>query len=497
MNNTATINVIGKRAGIITCLFLLYAPLQLTARGWQFDPPTQQAYDLVLKLQFDEARQLIPDPKTAQENYVLSLAEAIELLISEDGEKYQDYHDAYEDRLGKRSKSSLAEDLFLQAELRLQWAFVYMKFGHEFDAAWNLRQAYLNVKDCKDKFPEFKEINKVSGILEIIIGSVPEKYNWVLNIMGMEGTISKGLEELDGIRKSNSPLHLETDLIYALIQCYVFQNTNEGVSIINDLLKQYPDNRLINFMGAALAIKNSQSEYALERLLKLERINEGMPITFAYYLKGEVYLHKADYQNSIAAYRWFINNYKGQNYMKDAYYKIGLCYWLNGNKNDALVIFKQAKTIGKEASEADKYAARSLADNELPNIPLSKARYYTDGGYYDQAQRVLDSIRSPEIPNLKDHIEYYYRKARLAHKQGKIDEAKKYYTETINNTAEDNMWYFAPNSCLQMGYLLLKENDKAAARNYFERAMTYEKHEYKNSIDSKAKSALAQLREDK
>jgi len=41
---------------------------------------------------------------------------------------------------------------------------------------------------------------------------------------------------------------------------------------------------------------------------------------------------------------------------------------------------------------------------------------------------------------------------------------------------------------------LLDQGKTSDAKNYFEKALTYKKHEYKNSIDSKAKSALAQLK---
>src|SRR5690606_13803659 len=123
-----------------------------------------------------------------------------------------------------------------------------------------------------------------------------------------------------------------------------------------------------------------------------------------------------------------------------------------------------------EATEADKSAARTLASDYQPNIPLSKARYYTDGGYYAEARQVLDSIRSTQIPDRRDHIEYYYRMARLAHKLDNLEEAKKFYLETINNTSENDPWYYAPNACLQMGYLLVDEKNHTEAREYFERA---------------------------
>ena len=79
--------------------------------------------------------------------------------------------------------------------------------------------------------------------------------------------------------------------------------------------------------------------------------------------------------------------------------RLGLCYWLNGNTNDAAEIFKQARSRGKEASEADKYAARSLAETELPHVNLTKARYAIDGGYYEQARQILESLAARGYSN--------------------------------------------------------------------------------------------------
>jgi hypothetical protein len=55
-------------------------------------------------------------------------------------------------------------------------------------------------------------------------------------------------------------------------------------------------------------------------------------------------------------------------------------------------------------------------------------------------------------------------------------------------------WYFAPNACLQMGYLFVDERNESRAKEYFKKALTYKDHEYKNSIDSKAKTGLNRLR---
>ena len=88
------------------------------------------------------------------------LAEALELLITEDGEKYTEYEDRFEQRLERKTKLNTPDDIFLQAEIRMQWAFIYFKFGHEFDAALNLRQAYLTTAEIKETIPDFSSHTK-------------------------------------------------------------------------------------------------------------------------------------------------------------------------------------------------------------------------------------------------------------------------------------------------------------------------------------------------
>jgi hypothetical protein len=98
-----------------------------------------------------------------------------------------------------------------------------------------------------------------------------------------------------------------------------------------------------------------------------------------------------------------------------------------------------------------------------------------------------------DLPSRRDKVEYSYRKARLAHKLQDLPSAKRYYLQCIDLNG-DEPWYFAPNACLQMGYIVWNEGDLILAKSYFSKALTYNKHEYKNSIDSKAKSALAQIK---
>src|SRR6187551_385748 len=104
-----------KKACFITCLFLCLA-FYCKAQDWKFDARSQQAYDLILNLQIQEAQQLIPDPQTPQEQYVTSLGEVLELLITEDRQKFDAYEDRFEERAGRKVKANNPEDTFIHAE---------------------------------------------------------------------------------------------------------------------------------------------------------------------------------------------------------------------------------------------------------------------------------------------------------------------------------------------------------------------------------------------
>lgn len=463
-------------------------------QNWITDEPTLSSYRLALNLELAESKRPA-QPSSPKQIYITSLSEILELLITEDEVKFEKYEDNWSDRIEKLedTRPVTADVLFVLAELRLQWAFTYLKFGHEFDAAWNIRQAYLHAQKCKEKFPEFAPIKKTSGLLEVMLGSIPEKYQWVISMFGMDGSVEKGLQELEAIKNSGHELSFETALIYYLTQGFILQQTAPASEGLNALLSSNPDQRLLLFLAGCVAIKNSESEKALGHLKALQQNENGLRIAYADYQTGEVYLHKGEYKSSIEYYQKFLDQYTGLNYVKDAHYKIGICYWLQGRSKDAQKYFTKAKTAGNESTEADKYATRSLAENSYPNIKLSKIRYATDGGYYEEAEKAIASVTDADIPSKKEKIEFVYRKARLYHKISSFTEAKKNYLDTIEKSGAEN-WYFAPNACLQLGYIFLDEKNPAEAGKYFEKALTYKKHEYKNSIDSKAKSALARLK---
>lgn len=497
MANTNTI-LFPKKAGPIACLFLfLFTPSFASDPIWKFEPQLQKAYQAVLNLEIDEAYSELAEMGTQinpfHKIYVESFCETLDVLISEDEVKFQKIEANFRKRFKYLdAQKESAETLFLKAELNLQRGFNFLNLGQDLNAVWAIRTAYSQTEECLQKYPDFIPVKKTSGVIQVMIGSVPDKYSWFMALLGMKGSVSKGQEQLQSLRNSQSSLNMEATILYFTIKGLINQQHKEATDGILKVLEEQPYNRLTLFLGVNMLMKSAQSEKALQLIRTLDEHPQGLPMYYIDYLRGEILLQKGEYSGSINAYKKFIVYYKSENFKKDAYYKIGLCYWLQNKKEEAYKNFEIAKKTGKEVAEPDRYANSQLKENALPNNHLLKIRLYTDGGYYSEAMGIFKTVNESNLKTEKEKAEYNYRKARLADKMGDQYTAKLYYMRTIQLVGS-NPWYFAPNSALQLGYIAKTNNDIPTAKKYFELALSYKNHAYKNSIDGKAKSALDQL----
>ncbi|MBX2898664.1 MAG: tetratricopeptide repeat protein [Cyclobacteriaceae bacterium] len=468
---------------------------QAADKLWKFDADLNKAYELVLSLQPAKASEILSAYKgnTLHKLYIETLNETIQVLITDDNALFTKFDDRFKQRLKYlESQTATAETIFLQAELYLQRGFCYFNLGQEFNAIVAIRKANQLAAECQKKFPDFIPIKKTAGVIQIMVGAVPEKYQWFMNMLGLKGSVTTGQLYLTELRTSGSSLKTEATALYFTVKGFLNQQFAEAAAGILQCLQEQPNNRLFLFVAINMLVKDAHSEDALELIDRVDADPDGLPLHLIDYLRGEILLQKGEYNASISAFKQFIQNYPSVSFKKDAHYKIALNYWLLNDAKHAQSYFDKAKVTGTAKAEPDRNAAAQLETGALPNKKLTKVRFGIDGGYFKEAARVLHSITLADLTTPKEQTEYYYRKARLAHRTGELAAAKIFYQQSIDMT-QLNPWYFGANSALQLGYIAKEQKDFAAAKKYFELALSFPKHEYKHSIDSKARSELESL----
>lgn len=471
-----------------------------------FSPKLQKAYFEIQKLRLPAARELIDDERAANPDnpfisYLDSYADLHYLLIAEDRSRYKAFtqqQDKRLDQVGRLSEKSPYKRLF-QADIRLHSAFAKLKFGNEVSGSWEIIKAYRLLEDNHKKFPAFTPTLKSLGLLHVLIGSIPENYTWIAKILGLKGNIAQGIRELREVVKEEPFFRQEAELIDLLLHAYTLQLSAEQQARIRQWPKEQPDNLLLHFFATTVLMKENRSEEASHFLSDAPTGKEYMPFPFLHYLRGEIALQNGDYDESFASYARFLKQYSGFNYIKDSYFKMFMCRWLAGRDQEATGYMQKVTQTGSTIVEADQFAeriAREFAEGKISprQKVLYKARYATDGGYFQKAWELMKTVSEKIFVTTYEKAEFNYRTARILQKSGRLNECVPFYDRSVTlGQADAAAGGFAASSALQMGYLYQKKADNQKAAMYFKKAMSFKKHEYKNSIDNKARAALTEM----
>jgi tetratricopeptide (TPR) repeat protein len=204
---------------------------------------------------------------------------------------------------------------------------------------------------------------------------------------------------------------------------------------------------------------------------------------------------KGLFQVANASYNAYLRNFKGKAFLKDVYLKLFFSNYLAGEDKKSLAFLSKIPVTGSATSETDK-AAEKFYENYakthiLPNKALLQARLALDGGYNTQALDAIKEVDTKQI-TLKEQAEYFFLGGKAFYRTGQHDKAITYFEKSIA-LSEKQVWHFGASSSLQIGYILQGKGQKLQAKNYFEKAISYKNHEFKNTIDSKARAAMTEM----
>lgn len=484
-------------------LGLLLLSMTAQAQDFVWTPNLQQAFSELTKGRIQPARQLLatePDrPNTGNPNgiriFLDDYADMVTLLASDDDRLFAQLaprEAARLDQLDELDHDSPYQRLLL-AEVRLHWAFVKLKFGKEVAASWQVIKAYKLLAENQRRFPQFLPTYKSLGVLRVMIGSVPDSYAWVPRLLGLRGDIQQGLADLQRAQQDPA-FRTEARLADLLIRAYVTRFTTADETALRRFVAESPDNLLVRFFAATTAMKNAQSEQALAWLSTRPTGAAYVTLPVIENLLGDMLLQKGQYPAALTHYQRFLTTYRGANFVKDTHYKRFLCYWLAGDDDLARPEIARVLAAGRTTVEADK-AAQKMAGTYLKTYPnarqrvLMQARLASDGGFLEQALTLLKPYSETSFQTVAERAEYQYRLGRIVQKQNELTAAVAAFERAIVLSQPDQL-SFGATAALQLGYVYQQLRNVPRARQAFELALRYKHHEYKNSVDNKARAAL-------
>lgn len=467
---------------------------------FDFNERCQAAYTALLSLKVEESLQLIEEERrTNPDNLIPVLlynySDCLPLLFNGDPAAYKGFKDRTNKRMEEIEQGDPASPwyLFCKASLNFQSAAVRIRFNDFLSGGTAFRRAHLQFRENAKKFPEFPYNQLFLGLNEALIGTVPDSYKWLSNLLGMKGDVRKGTGKVTMLlNNTEAPLFREEAVFYASYLSFFLLSDKAGAWGIIE--RQAPDdknNLVFTFMKANLALNSNRAATA-ERILKQRNKGpEYMEVPMLEYLTGLALLHKIDPQTPVYIKR-FIGSSPGNMYRKDAWQKLSIYYHITGDRKQALHCKQKILEVGTTQIDADKQAQRYAEAKQLPHPVLLKARYQCEGGYFSRALETLDPLRPSQLPSEGDRTEYFYRYGRAYALKGNFEGALPFYEKAIEMGA-GRPEQFAARSAVELAELYEDRGNRSRALQYYRRALLMKNEDYKSSLDQRAKAGINRL----
>jgi tetratricopeptide (TPR) repeat protein len=472
---------------------------------YDFDKKLEKAYSRLISFQFSDAEKLLNQEKIEKpgndlallyENYIFFL----KAFVSEESSDYEKLIEKSSIFINEikddKNNETSPFHLYVQSEIFLQQAMVKIKFGDNVSAANDMRKSYKLINKNESLFPEFVLNKKISGLLSVLIGSVPGKYQWLLNTVGIEGNITDGVKQLQFLydeAESHGFISYRPEILFyeGFISSVFGMQSDE--TVLNERMKALAVNTpLITYAYTNILMKQGKNDDAINILNAALKNDFSYPFTFLYFKRGLARLRKMDLKSE-SDFNYYLQHYKGVNNIKSTYQKLAWIAILNNDIVKYQYFLRLCREKGNKLIDDDKSAFQEAEAGKILNIYLLKSRLYFDGGYYNEAMETITNRSINDFSKYDEQLEVTYRIGRILQKKGETDKAILYFEKTIKNGLSSSN-YFAANSALILGEIYEEKGNFDKARSFFNQAISIKHEQYKNSIDQKAKAGLERIK---
>jgi len=484
-------------------LFCFFSLVAHSEKRFEWTPLMQQAYQKTIQLRFVEANTLIAriklsDPENLLVYHVENYMDFFRVYIDEDEAEFDRLEKNRDRRLEKIKEGDQNSPyyLYLQADIRLQWALGRLKFEEFTTAFFEVNKAFKLLNRNVKKFPDFMPNKKDLGILHAMVGTIPDGYQWAIRwFSSLSGTIAQGTKELREVvhysRQHDFIYEEEIYVLYAYLMLHLGNDKKEAWSIINTSNLRPETNPMDCFIVANVAMRTGRGETAIRILENRPAGSAFFPFPYLDYMLGLSKLERLDKDADIYLHR-FLDSFSGRNFIKDAYQKLAWHSLLQSDQRgyEHFIGFCQSK--GYAIVGSDKSALQEAKSNRVPNVLLLKARLLFDGGYFEKAYSLLELKMADDFAAKKDQLEFNYRIARIAQQMKNYPQALYYYQKTIDDGKREG-WYYACRAALEQGHIYECQQQKQQAKAAFNRCLAIKPSQYKTGLHQQAKAGLVRL----
>ncbi len=442
--------------------------------NFDFNPRCLQAMQAALDLRLIDAQKLIDEEKASDPGngyaiYLEHYTESIGLIISENEELYTKLIDSYEERMEKMDEldDGSPDNRWLQAEMLFQVGLAQIKFGNRFNGATKILASYRKTRSLRQEFPGFWQIEKLTGIYNIILDFIPPYMRWASDMFGVSGNSELGLYQLQHYyeKARDIPGLAEESVIVANLAYKLTWQEEKGLVFLAWQNAEILDNTLVRYLYANTANFANHSGMALEILSGIQREEIQAEFYNLDYLTGRCKLNHLEPGANIYL-QYYLDHYPGPDYKKDACNRLSFYYLIFGDLQKYQEYRAMIGQVGQELRDPDQDAVLESRADHIQHTGLLKARLLCDGGYFEEAMECMNAIDPGQLGELAYKLEYHYRLGRIYQLGGRPEMAITELTRAFDD-GKSAPYTFATRAALNLGKIYEEKKEYATASRWY------------------------------
>jgi predicted negative regulator of RcsB-dependent stress response len=366
---------------------------------------------------------------------------------------------------------------------------VFAKAEKFLDAVWASKKSESNLGRALEIDSSYYDAYLGLGLYYFGVGQIPSSLRWALNLAGIHGDKTLGLYCIKKAANFGNLSKVEAEYFYSQILTDYKAEYEQASHYLQALTNSYPENLLFSYSNAVLDIKRrrlNDAERILAKVIDSKDESFKQIISFSNFLMGDINFKKNQFEDAEEYYSIFISTSINEDYKGIAYLRMGFCYELTGDRNNAVKCFNQCGK-GNMDIEDDIYAkregmiysSRPLAATEMDLIKYSNL---IDNGKYKTAiDSLLDLLGRVSSDRLKALVNLYLSDA--AYHLGRYYESLNYAIAAKKIDCAEEKWvkpyaaYYAARADDKIG-------DDSQVKNYADEAENYSNYDYQKKLNN-------------
>jgi len=365
-------------------------------------------------------------------------------------------------------------------------------------AASNGNDGYRILSSLIEAKPDYYDAYMGLGLYKIAIGFVPEKFQFLLSLIGFSGNINEGIRLLKTSMDKGKFTKIDSRIFLSLFSIKEREDEDGySLGLSSQLINDYPESPVLRIFYSTILLQSGLTEDAIkesEAALELNKNSFQNEIKkAAFSILGISYFRLNDFNRASENLEESMKYVNSEDRYNVYLFTLATAYELNGEREKALDKYKTVRNnyVDERDGELDKFFYRyaqdkirkPLSEFEVKLVEGMNLRESNKPGEaIDLYKSMIDSRLTEKYKDDDALIKFYFDMG-LAYMYSKsFDNAEESFLKCIKLQPQNEKWLI-PHAYFELGKVYVRKNNKKRSEEMFEKIYDYDDFDFESFLE--------------